>query len=332
MNRVLRCLDTARLAAWRWGGGAIVLGALAAAGCDATALARREPAQVSGEPKVGVMLVSHGSRSARWRQSLLEIEEAVRDRILADGRVARVTSAFMEYNEPSIATRLAEFDRDGCADVVAVPLLLTVSSHSFDDIPTIAGQKEDRAALEALRVQGIDIYRPRARFTMAPLLDFADALAHNVVRRVCELSQDPPQEGVVLVAYGDEQYDDEWRALLERVGQAIRQRAGIDVCTHCWCGHVVRYQTEPTEEAIRRVLRQRPTAIVVPVLVAVDERFQIEIIGRAVSKVAAEGRVRYRPDAILPDARINDWVEQIALQTAARLAATPAGETPASAP
>lgn len=147
--------------------------------------------------KVGVLLVSHGSRSDSWRKMLTDIEDAVRDDVLKDGRVARLRSAFMEYKEPSIATQMKAFDRDGCTEVVVVPLLLSVSSHSFDDIPTILGQKQDRRTSDTLRLEGIAIYRPKAHVTIAPLLDFPAVLEQNAVRRVRQMSRAPAEEGVV---------------------------------------------------------------------------------------------------------------------------------------
>jgi sirohydrochlorin ferrochelatase len=93
-------------------------------------------------------MVNHGSRSATWRQALLDLETEVKDSILAGGAIQGTKTAFMEYNEPSIATRLKEFDAEGYTDVILVPVFLTVSPHSFEDIPTIIGQKEDPQSLE----------------------------------------------------------------------------------------------------------------------------------------------------------------------------------------
>ncbi|MDL1895765.1 cobalamin biosynthesis protein CbiX, partial [Anaerolineae bacterium CFX7] len=89
--------------------------------------------------KIGLLLVNHGSHSATWRQALLDLETRVRDAILAEGIVQEIKTAFMEYTEPSIATRMKEFDQAGFTDVIIVPIFLTISPHSFDDIPTILG-------------------------------------------------------------------------------------------------------------------------------------------------------------------------------------------------
>ncbi|HIQ23311.1 MAG TPA: cobalamin biosynthesis protein CbiX [Planctomycetes bacterium] len=306
-----------------------VLPACVTVGCDtagptaprADAPLVSEGASTAGnEKKIGVLLVSHGSHSENWRKMLLEIEDDVRNDVLAGDAIAGIQSAFMEYNEPSIATQLKKFDAQGYTDVILVPLLMTVSSHSFDDIPTIAGQKQDHKSMETLRLEGIEIYRPKARVTLAPLLDFPDVLTKNVTRRVRRMSEDPSNEGIVLVAYGSTQYNEEWKALLAKVSREVKQETGVDCVEYSWCGHIVDYKSEPTEIAIREVLRQKHRALVVPVLVAVSEMFQGKIIGGAIKAVGEKGRIAYRHDAILPDENINRWIVDISLELASKVA------------
>jgi len=153
----------------------------------------------------------------------------------------------------------------------------------------------------------------------APLLDFPSVLSKNLVRRVKQMSQQPGDEGVVLVAYGSEPYEEEWTALLEEVGQQVTDATGIDRIEHAWCGHIVRYKTGPTTDAIRRVLEQKQTALVVPVLVAVDEMLQGRIIGGAIERVGQPERIVYRHDSILPDENVNRWVVDISRKMAKQI-------------
>ena len=271
------------------------------------------------EKKIGVLLVSHGSHSKNWRKMVTDIESIVRDDVLKNDCVDGIKSAFMEYSEPSIATQLKEFDEQGYTDVIVVPLLLTVSSHSFDDIPTICGQKQDHKTKATLRLEGIDIYKPKAMVHFAPLLDFPSILGKNVTRRVRQMSKTPASEGVVMVAYGSEPYEDEWKELLDKVAAEVKAETGVDCAEYCWCGHIVRYKTEATEKAIRKVLEQKKSALVVPVLVAVSENFQGKIIGGAINNMKEKERIVYRRDAILPDENINRWVIDISRKTAEKL-------------
>lgn len=273
--------------------------------------------------KIGLLLVNHGSHSATWRRTLLELETRVRDSILAGGIIEEIKTAFMEYTEPSIASQMKGFDQDGFTDVVMVPIFLTISPHSFDDIPTIVGQKEDAQLVERLKEEGIECYASKARTHLTPLLDFSNVLQTNVLRRSRELSRYPEKEGLVLIGYGDETYEKEWGELFDRVAEHVKQNIGIDEHSYGWCGHIAHYNPDETTKAINSVLAKKEAAVVIPVLVAYDEMFQKNIIGRGIDKVEDHGeRVLYRPDAILPDSDIESWVIGISNIFARRIAET----------
>ncbi|MBI2425935.1 MAG: CbiX/SirB N-terminal domain-containing protein [Candidatus Hydrogenedentes bacterium] len=272
--------------------------------------------------KAGVLLVNHGSRSETWRNQLLQLEKNVAGDILKSGEVQGIKTAFMEYTEPSIATRLKEFDQEAYTDVVIVPIFLTVSPHSFEDIPTIIGQKEDPNSMEMLKLEHIERYTPSAKTHLTPLLDFTDALQKNVLRRVKSLSKNPEKEGLVLIGYGDETYEEEWGQLFGKVAEFVKKNVGIDEYTYGWCGHIAGYNPGETTAAVKRVLETKEVAVVVPVLVAHDENFQIKIIGGGIEKVENNREaVLYRPDAILPDPGIEHWVTKTALDRVKRILA-----------
>lgn len=263
----------------------------------------------ASKKKIGVLLVNHGSRSETWRNSLLDLEARVKDSILNNTAVEATKTAFMEYTEPSIATRLKEFDADGFTDVIIVPIFLTVSSHSFDDIPTIIGAKEDPQSLETLKVDNIERYTPKVQTYITPLLDFSDILKKNILRRTLAISENPAKEGLVLIAYGDATYSKEWTALLNDVGAFVKSNSGIGSHSYGWCGHVAHYNPDSTTVAINRVLKEKETALVVPVLVAHDEMFQVKIIGDGIANIKnSKTKVNYKADSILPDLNVEQWV------------------------
>lgn len=259
--------------------------------------------------KIGVLLVNHGSHSETWRNALLDLEKNTKQEILDSTKAQGVKTAFMEYNEPSIATRLKEFDKEGFTDVVIVPIFLTVSPHSFEDIPTIVGLKDSPASRETLKIENIERYTPKAKVEITPLLDFTNILQKNILRRVKALSKDPQNEGVTLVGYGDTDYDKEWTELFKNIGEVVKDSLGITDLNHAWCGHIAGYSSEPTTKAIEEILAKKKKDIVIPVLVAFDENFQLGIIGGGVDKVKDnKNRVIYKPDALLPDKNIEKWV------------------------
>lgn len=272
-----------------------------------------EVATENSEKKIGVLLVNHGSVAESWRNMLLDIETQVKDDILKNTKISKVTTAFMEYTEPSIATRLKEFDEEGFDEVVLVPIFLTVSSHYSHDIPVICGLQSDPKIQETLAKEKIDVYKAKAKVTITPPLDYTTILKKNVERRVKVLSENAENEGVLLVAYGDADYNQQWEEMVDDIGKYLKIKTGHESIAYAWCGHLVGYSTEPTLKGIEKLHELEDNVIVIPVLIANDPYFQKDIIQKACDM--AEGKVLYIQDAILPDDNLNQWVIDISNQT-----------------
>jgi len=267
----------------------------------------------TSEKKIGVLLVNHGSVAESWRNMLLDVETQVKDKVLANKKISKITTAFMEYTEPSIATRLKEFDEEGFDEVILVPIFLTVSSHYSHDIPVICGLQADPKIQEQLAKEKIDVYKAKAKVTITPPLDYSTLLKKNVERRVKALSENAENEGVLLVAYGDADYNQQWEEMVDDIGKYLKIKTGHESIAYAWCGHLVGYSTEPTLQGIEKLHELEDNVIVIPVLIANDPYFQKDIIQKACDM--AEGKVLYKQDAILPDDNLNQWVIDIANQT-----------------
>ncbi|WP_109831815.1 sirohydrochlorin chelatase [Reichenbachiella versicolor] len=273
--------------------------------------------------KIGVLLVNHGSHSKGWRQMLKDIEVDVKEEIMASGDILDVRTAFMEYTEPSIATQLKQFDTEEYDKVIVVPIFLTISSHTSHDIPNIAGLANDPKVKANLKAEGIETYNAKAKVIVTPLLDFPTVLKKNITRRAKALSDGSGDEGVALIAYGDEEFNQQWEEMVEDIGRYLKAQTGIGSISYGWCGHLVRYSSEPTKKAIEQILELEERALVIPVLVANDEHFQGEIVQNGVDMIEDQSRVAYKQDAILPDPNINRWVVKIVAETVADLKGQP---------
>lgn len=280
--------------------------------------ANKEENNSTSEKKIGVLLVNHGSVAESWRKMLLDVEEQVREEVLSNPKISKVTTAFMEYAEPSIATRMKEFDAEGFDEVIVIPIFLTVSSHYSHDIPVILGVSADPKSKDyMIGKEKIDVYKANARVTITPPLDYSTILKKNVERRVKALSKDPENEGVLLVAYGDSDYNQQWEEMVDEIGKYLKIKSGHESIAYSWCGHLVSYSPEPTVKGIEQLLELEDNVIVIPILVGNDPYFQKDIIQKAVDMV--KGNILYKQDAILPDANLNQWIIDITNNTAESL-------------
>jgi sirohydrochlorin ferrochelatase len=288
-------------------------------GVDEAARAQSIATGSDGRGGSAVLLVSHGSHSPIWRHMLLDVHREVDAQLLEIPGVTQVRSAFMEYTEPSIATQLRAFDAAGVERVLIIPLLLTISDHSFDDIPVICGARIDAEIAANLAEEGIEIYTPKATLEFAPLLDFSDLVEKNLARRLEKavggpdaLAASGQTNGLVLVGYGSADFDAEWHKFFGAIGRFAEEQLGVDSSARAWCGHLVEYSRGPTTDAIEAQLEANDRVIVVPIFVAFDEMFHEKIIGRAAERCSAPERVIYTNDSVLPDPEVGRWVTEIA--------------------
>jgi hypothetical protein len=270
-------------------------------------------ASADAGPKIGVLLINHGSEQKAWRDMLVDVEKAVDDKLLALPNVAGVKTAFNEYTEPSIATQMKAFDDEGYDEVIALPLFLTVGGHTNSDIPNGLGLKNDKDVLESLPKEGVPVYRPRARVTLLDTIDATEFLKVNILRRTRALLNDVDgsEVGVTLAAYGDAGFNQQWEELMTELGAYLKENLDIDIVNSAWSGHLVNYSIEPTKKAINQILEEKDKNVLISVYVAYDYMFQRDIIGEAGRQSIRPDDVLYNePEAILPDENLNNWVVQ----------------------
>lgn len=290
---------------------ALALGAaLLVTGCD------RAPQQAAKEasngPKIGILLVNHGSEQKAWRDMLVDVEKATTDRLLELPNVEGVKTAFNEYTEPSLATQMKAFDEEGYDEVIALPLFLTVGGHTNSDIPNGLGLKNNADVIESLPKGGVPVYRPRARVTLLETIDATEFLKANILRRVKSLMEpgvDGSKYGVTLAAYGDAGFNQQWEELMTALGRHLSDNLGIEMVNSAWSGHLVNYSIEPTKKAINQVLAEKEKDILISVYVAYDYMFQRDIIGEAMRQSDRPESVLYNEtESILPDTNLENWV------------------------
>lgn len=92
------------------------------------------------------ILFAHGARNPEWAQPLLAIRDAMRARDPS----ARVETAFLEFIEPPLPAAIDALVREGCDDIVIVPMFMAQSGHTKRDLPALLD--EARARHPALKI------------------------------------------------------------------------------------------------------------------------------------------------------------------------------------
>ncbi|MFC5803387.1 sirohydrochlorin chelatase [Streptomyces formicae] len=152
-----------------------------------------------------LLVIAHGSRDPRHAATV----HALVRRVRSQKPELRVSTAFLDFNAPSVPQVLERMANDGVRDVVALPLLLTRAFHAKADIPSVLRDARTR--------------HPRLRITQAEVLGPSPLLLEAVERRLYEAGLTPADKrstGVVLASAGSS--DPEAIAVIADIARELR--------------------------------------------------------------------------------------------------------------
>jgi len=81
----------------------------------------------------GIILFGHGSRDPLWRLPI----EAVAARIARSRPSVAVRCAYLELDEPDLATAAADLMAGGANHITVVPMFLGTGRHAREDLPRL---------------------------------------------------------------------------------------------------------------------------------------------------------------------------------------------------
>jgi len=186
--------------------------------------------------RVGVLIIAHGAPMPAWNKLPTDLAATVQERLAQDGSgmVARI--AFLEFAKPSIADAIGELEAQGIDHIVAVPLFITQSSHTFLDIPCALGLLYHPETLEALKEEGTQPARPKARVILTTTLCCSGLLPQIMLQRAKAISNKPEEEAVVVLAHGSPRFSWPWRENLRKVTKVLREKGGFASARYVFVG------------------------------------------------------------------------------------------------
>ncbi|MDB5883812.1 MAG: hypothetical protein JWP43_3690 [Ramlibacter sp.] len=87
-----------------------------------------------------IILLGHGSRDPLWRRPL----EAVAERLRASHAGVPVCCAFLELEQPDLATGAEQLIAGGIEQLTIVPMFLGTGKHAREDLPVMVDALRSR--------------------------------------------------------------------------------------------------------------------------------------------------------------------------------------------
>jgi sirohydrochlorin ferrochelatase len=270
----------------------------------------------SGQQKLGLVIIAHGSPKPEWNAPVLELEREVLEILNQTGNnpFTEVRVALMEFNQPSINSVMEDLEKKGIDRVYAIPLLIAPSGHSLFDVPTILGMYHDRDIVQDIKAEGTTIVDTKIKVTLGPTLDSGNVLREIMLDRVEELSTAPESEGVVLLAHGDHSFEPIWSSLCSKIGSFICARTGMERFDYAYVEVGQGFIAEGIP-AILRMEEKCDKTIVVGLYLSmgVERMANNSVLSIGMMKMGSEEilkdkNIEFSKRGLLPDKRISEWI------------------------
>ena len=178
------------------------------------------------QAKTALVVIVHGSPSAKWNRPALQIDSMLRQALIPGFHYKRV--AFMEFAQPDIQAVFDDCERQETDTVLALPLFIAPSGHSEDDVPNLLGLKFDPETRKSLREENARFVHTKMHTVVGPTLNCGSIIEEIMLERIKHLSKDPKNEAVLLFSHGDPWRIGFWKKLLKRNCDKVTQNTAID--------------------------------------------------------------------------------------------------------
>lgn len=252
--------------------------------------------------RTGLLVISHGSRSAEWIGLIDRAVAAVCLPETESGDVP-VVSSFLELVEGRlIQDGIDALEARGVTDIVAVPLFVSYGSTHVDEIRYALGDLPKASTDTDLRP-----FRLRANVHVCAPLDDDPIVADIVLEHLRELTEHPERQSVMLVGHGSElpEFYARWKSGMTRVAERLRRLGGYARV------EAALLLPDETRRTLTKWRGETPDGdvLVAPLFLSSGYFTNTVIPGRL------EGfRYRYNGKALLPHPGVSRWLERQATE------------------
>ena len=274
------------------------------------------PSVTAHADEVGVLILAHGG-SERWNQV---VEETVAQAQLSEPTEIVFGMGMHPHEVQALQGAVDRLQQRGVTRMVVVPMLVSSASEVMRQFHYLLGMRPDGPWQEHVKPVTLHV-TPTMTST---LFDDPPVVAEILLERALELSHNPQEETVLLVAHGPNAEEDnqQWLSAMARIAQQLREqgdfRAVLPVTMRDDAPKPIQEEATRQMRALVREHSAEGRVLVVPVLLA-QGGIEAKIPRRLRGLTYA-----YTGKTLLPHPKLAQWIAQH-VQQASTVAATGEG-------
>lgn len=246
--------------------------------------------------KYGVLVISHGSRSAEWVRLVDESVSLLQKR-LPD--TLPVESSFLEIVEGRlIQDGIHRLERQDVTDIVVIPLFVSSGSTHIHEIGWAFG------VVPELKIQtDLTPFEFRARIHFGVPIDDDPLIAEILLENARRLSRNARREAVLLIGHGSAEpgFHRKWRTGMRRLARRLLQGGGFAAAETAML-------LPDQAGCVMRVMRRKyPECDILVIPLFLSEGYFTNTV---IPSRLEEYDYRYDGKALLPHPLVSEWMER----------------------
>lgn len=247
--------------------------------------------------KLGVLVISHGSRDLDWVKLVREAVAAVNIHGLSID--LPIECAFLELVEGYlIQDGIDRLDRLGVTDMIVVPLFVSSGSTHMDEISWALGVKT-----QSILPTDLQEFRIEANVHLCDPIDDDPEIAQLLVDKLRPLTVAPEREVVLLVGHGSKEqgFHEQWQKGLSSLANQVQSIGGYAAVD------TVMLLPNQATERIQRWHDEKPewAVLIAPLFLSAGY-----FTNKVIPERFAGFTYRYAGATLLPSPHISRWMER----------------------
>lgn len=247
--------------------------------------------------KLGVLVISHGSRNEEWVKLVRDaVADVVKPEIMED---APVECSFLELVEGClIQDGIDRLELSGVTDMIVVPLFVSSGSTHIDEISWALGVKAEPDLATDLQQ-----FRIESNVHLCSPIDNDPEIAQLLVDKLGPLSEAPERELVLLVGHGSKEkgFHGRWRQGLMSLAQQVQAIGGYAAV------ETVMLLPNQASCKLKAWQKRRPELDVIIAPLFLSEGY---FTNKVIPERFAGFMYRYSGASLLPSPHISRWMER----------------------